>query len=188
MANDSELVTRSIPFGDSARPLTGSWASASSLSSVLQRCKNSWPASVNQSRRVLRSISRTASRSSSALRWRLAAAFDIRSASAALERLPSSAVLENTSSCSKRSIFANIGKETCKFWSLFPIYARQDGRKQRKQPARKSGNVGADQTHRDVAAARGDRRRARGGAVQGQDPVRGLERPDRWPHSYRSRP
>jgi len=46
---------------------------------------------------------------------------------------------------------------------------------QRKRQARKSGNVGPDQAHRDVAAARGDRGRARGGAVQGQDLFEGLK-------------
>ena len=61
---------RSSPFGDSARSLTASSASASSLSKMPQRCRNSWPASVSQSRRVLCSISRAASRSSSAMRWR----------------------------------------------------------------------------------------------------------------------
>src|SRR5258708_4522316 len=117
-----------MPFGDSARSLTASSASASPFRSVPQRCRNSCPASVSHCRRVVRSISRTASRSSSALRCRLAAAFDIRNVSAALERLPSSAVLEKTSSCSRRSIFAQIGKETCKIWSLFPRCARQNAR------------------------------------------------------------
>jgi hypothetical protein len=117
--NDSEAVTRSVPVGLSVEALTADSASCSSARMALLRRRNSCPGSVRNRRRVLRSTSRAPSRSSSADRWRLAAALDRPSSSAARLRLPVSATCTNNSISVQRSnavspVFARGGKLICR--------------------------------------------------------------------------